>query len=79
MRTHRTDARPAHRRAALLAPCAALLITAGVLPAASTAPLADRPPAPAPAATMTPPAPTRIPSPLKPIKPAAFRAAVDRG
>ncbi|KPH98535.1 hypothetical protein OV450_5651 [Actinobacteria bacterium OV450] len=76
MLTHRTGARPAQRRTALLAPCAALLLAVGVPPAAAAT--ADPAPAPAPAATMTPPAPTRIPSPLKPIRPAALRAVDDR-
>ncbi|MFF4101619.1 serine hydrolase domain-containing protein [Streptomyces sp. NPDC001903] len=76
MRTSR-----ARRRTALLAPCVALLIAGGGIPIGAAAlgmPRADPSPTPAPAPTMTAPAPTRIPPPLKPIRPAAFQAAVDR-
>ncbi|MFD5509746.1 serine hydrolase domain-containing protein [Streptomyces sp. NPDC127051] len=71
----------ARRRTVLLAPCIALLIAGGgIAPgaAAAASARADPSPTPVPAATMTPPAPTRIPPPLKPIEPAAFQATVER-
>ncbi|MCY0920684.1 serine hydrolase [Streptomyces sp. H27-G5] len=62
-------------RAASLAPCMALVIAGGAVPAGSAATAATRPPPPPAAATNTP---TPAASALEPIDPAAFQAAVAR-
>ncbi|MFE2877508.1 hypothetical protein ACFXG6_02290 [Streptomyces roseus] len=69
----------ARRSTAPLAPCLALVIAAaGFGPAAGAQARTDPSPRPVPAPTMRAPAPTRIPSPLKPIRPAAFKATAER-
>ncbi|MEU8840987.1 hypothetical protein AB0D97_17935 [Streptomyces roseus] len=69
----------ARRSTALLAPCVALVIAAGGFgPAAGAQARTDPSPVPVPAPTMKAPAPTRIPSPLKRIRPAAFQATGER-
>ncbi|WP_329444503.1 beta-lactamase family protein [Streptomyces sp. NBC_01426] len=62
-------------RAAWLAPCMALVLAGGAVPAGTAATAATRPPPPPAAATNTP---TPAASALKPIDPAAFQAAVAR-
>ncbi|MFJ3513384.1 serine hydrolase domain-containing protein [Streptomyces sp. NPDC090131] len=66
---------PTRRRTALLAPCVALLIAGGALPAGASAAAPPDPPA-----TPSAPASTRAPDPsaLKPIDPAALQASVER-
>ncbi|KMO97583.1 hypothetical protein [Streptomyces roseus] len=69
----------ARRSTALLAPCVALVIAAGGFgPAAGAQARTDPSPVPVPVPTMKAPAPTRIPSPLKRIRPAVFRTTVER-
>ncbi|WP_328620419.1 serine hydrolase domain-containing protein [Streptomyces sp. NBC_00354] len=77
MRTSRAGTSRPARRTALLAPCVALLIAGGALPAGATAAGALEDPSATPAATAGA-APSPAPSALKPIDPAAFQATVDR-
>lgn len=73
----RTGTPRAARRTALLAPCAALLITVCALPpGANAAAFSDTPAAPAATAGTAAPSPT--PSPLRPIDPAAFQSVVEK-
>ncbi|MER5870326.1 serine hydrolase [Streptomyces sp. NPDC002044] len=68
---------PRTPRAALVAPCAALLVALCALPpGASAAALSGAPSAPAATAGTSAPAPT--PSALRPVDPAAFQSAVQK-
>ncbi|MEU2452827.1 serine hydrolase domain-containing protein [Streptomyces sp. NPDC012765] len=72
-----TSSRTRTRTPALLAPCVALLIAGGALPAASPA-LALADPPGTPTATASAPAADPGSAALKPIDPAAFQASVER-